>query len=287
MHYQQDLHQCEEYAKRALALMGDHKLAATPQNYALWFTYVVGEVKALTQALDERLAAGTAITQEECDRLYETHLSNRAAEDAMLELGDGVTKELDNVQALLQAASRDTSSYGDTLAGVSGQLAKAGDAALVKVVLDNLVTATRSMASRSKKLEERLNQSKDEVERLKESIETVRAEARTDPLTALSNRKAFDETFQRAIDNAMISGEPLSLLIRDIDSSRPSTTPGATRQATRCASSRTASRKTCAGASLPRAMAARSSPSFSRARRCPWRRTVLSASARASNPSAS
>lgn len=217
MHYQQDLHQCEEYAKRALLLMGDHKLAATPQNYALWFTYVVGEVKALTQALDERLRAGTAITQEECDTLYEAHLSNRAAEDAMLELGDGVTKELDNVQALLQAASRDTSNYGETLEGVSGQLAKAGDASLVKVVLNNLVTATRSMASRSRKLEERLNQSKDEVERLKESIETVRTEARTDPLTALPNRKAFDEAFQRAIENAMLSGEPLSLLFGDID----------------------------------------------------------------------
>jgi len=217
MHYQQDLHQCEEYAKTALALMGDHKLAATPRNYALWFTFVVGELKALSQALEERLAAGTAITQEECDELYEAHLSNRATEDAMLELGDGVTKELDNVQALLQSASRDTSSYGDTLEGVSGQLAKANDAALMKVVIDNLVTATRSMASRSKKLEERLGQSKAEVARLKDSIESVRTEARTDPLTALSNRKAFDETFERAIANSVMGHEPLSLIIGDID----------------------------------------------------------------------
>lgn len=217
MHYQQDLHQCEEYAKTALALMGDHKLAATPRNYALWFTFVVGEMKALSQAIEDRLTAGTAITQEECDQLYEAHLSNRATEDAMLELGDGVTKELDNVQALLQSASRDTSSYGDTLEGVSGQLAKANDAALMKVVIDNLVTATRSMASRSKKLEERLSQSKAEVARLKDSIESVRTEARTDPLTALSNRKAFDETFERAIANSAMGKEPLSLIIGDID----------------------------------------------------------------------
>jgi diguanylate cyclase len=217
MHYQQDLSGCEQYARRALTLMGEHSLPATPQNYALWFTFVVGENKALAAALEERLASGALISQEECQQLFELYLSNKASDDAMIELGDCVTIELENVQNLLQAASRDTSSYGHTLEGVSGQLAKANNAALMTVVIDNLVTATRTMATRSKKLEERLDQSKSEVVRLKESIETVRVEARTDQLTMLSNRKAFDETLSRAIERALKGSDPLSLIMGDID----------------------------------------------------------------------
>jgi diguanylate cyclase len=217
MHYQHDLGSCEEFSRRALTLMGEHRLPATPQNYALWFTFVVGEIKALTAALEERLASGAAISQEECDRLFGLYLSNKASDKAMIELGDCVTVELENVQTLLQTASRDTSSYGDTLEGVSGQLAKANDSALTKIVIDNLVTATRSMASRTKKLEERLVQSKSEVVRLKENIASVREEARTDALTMLANRKAFDETFDRSIERALEGNEPLSLIMGDID----------------------------------------------------------------------
>jgi diguanylate cyclase len=217
MHYQQNLGQCEEFARRALALMSDHKIAATPQNYALWFTFVVGEIKALSRAMDDLTRSGAPITQDDCTRLFDQFLSNGSAQDAMIEIGDSVTQELDNVQNLLQMASRDTSSYGDTLEGVSGQLMKANDPALMKVVIDNLVTATRSMSTRSKKLEERLTQSRTEVARLKDSIEAVREEARTDQLTTLSNRKAFDEKFERSVDAANNDKQPLSLIMGDID----------------------------------------------------------------------
>ena len=217
MHIQQNLGQCEEYARRALGLMAEFKIAATPQNYTLWFNFALGDLKALNRAIEERLATGEPITQEDCTRLFDKYLSNKATEDAMIEIGDSVTQELNNVHDLLQTASRDTSSYGDTLEGVAGQLAKSNDAALIKVVIDNLATATRSMASRSKKLEEHLTLSKSEVVRLKEAIDAVREEARTDQLTSLSNRKAFDETFARAVAAALDGNEPMSLIMGDID----------------------------------------------------------------------
>jgi diguanylate cyclase len=217
MHYQQDLGQCEEIAKRALEHMAEHKLAATPQNYALWFTHLTGENKALSLAIEARLSAGQRITQEDCTRLFDEFLSNNATEDAMIELGDSVSVELDTIQALLKTAHRDTSNYGDTLEGVSGQLAKPIDPALAKVVIDNLVNATRSMASRSKRLEERLDQSRAEVTRLKDGIAAVRIEARTDQLTALFNRKAFDETIVRSVEVSMAGNQPLSLIFGDID----------------------------------------------------------------------
>jgi len=45
----------------------------------------------------------------------------------------------------------------------------------------------------------------------------IRAESLTDPLTSLGNRKHFDKALIEAVEAARESGEPLSLLMFDID----------------------------------------------------------------------
>ena len=66
-------------------------------------------------------------------------------------------------------------------------------------------------------LEERLSASKEEINQLQENLEVVRNESLTDPLTSLANRKYFDEALVKAIATASGKGEPLSLLMTDID----------------------------------------------------------------------
>ena len=45
----------------------------------------------------------------------------------------------------------------------------------------------------------------------------ARRQARLDPLTGLENRRAFDEALAVAIDRAQVSGEPLSMVVADLD----------------------------------------------------------------------
>jgi diguanylate cyclase len=59
--------------------------------------------------------------------------------------------------------------------------------------------------------------SKSEISNLQQSLEAIRAESLTDPLTGLGNRKYFDRMIGVAVENALASGEPLSLLLFDID----------------------------------------------------------------------
>jgi diguanylate cyclase len=73
------------------------------------------------------------------------------------------------------------------------------------------------MEETNQTLEERLKASKQEINQLQENLETMRSESLTDPLTALSNRKYFDESLEKAIANAASKGEPLSLMLTDID----------------------------------------------------------------------
>jgi len=45
----------------------------------------------------------------------------------------------------------------------------------------------------------------------------VRSESLTDPLTSLANRKYFDDALVKAIADASAKGEPLALLMTDVD----------------------------------------------------------------------
>ena len=213
-----ELQKITDFAQRAFKLMAEQQLAPSPENYELWFAHAAGNPPQLARALEERLSAGK-VSQQECTALYQQFFarSSAAAEQAFIELGQSVSAELANVQKILEHASRDTTTYGDTLQGVSGQLNKSQDPAKMKAVIDNLVAATRSMVSRSQSLEQRLQQSKAEVSKLQENIDAARAEARTDQLTQLPNRKAFDEALESAMDAAAEGAESLCLIFGDID----------------------------------------------------------------------
>jgi diguanylate cyclase len=66
-------------------------------------------------------------------------------------------------------------------------------------------------------LEARLKASKHEITQLQHNLEAVRNESLTDPLTTLANRKFFDLALDKAMAESAKSGEPLSLLMTDID----------------------------------------------------------------------
>jgi diguanylate cyclase (GGDEF)-like protein len=52
---------------------------------------------------------------------------------------------------------------------------------------------------------------------LRREGEKARRQARLDPLTGLLNRRAFDEDLRESIERARASGEPLSVLVGDLD----------------------------------------------------------------------
>ena len=52
---------------------------------------------------------------------------------------------------------------------------------------------------------------------LRREGESARQEARLDPLTGLLNRRAFDDDLTQAIERARMTGDPLSVLVADLD----------------------------------------------------------------------
>jgi len=206
-----------ELARKALDLIARHSLAPSPQNYAVFTAFVSDSNSELCSDLQALIDHGGPISQESLDDLYDRHFTFRRIQDAVMDAGGAMSRELGAVVKTLEAAERDTAAYGEALAGATGQLDGATDTASIKRMVEGLVAATARMQRRSRELERRLQETSQEVDQLRDNLEKVREEAMTDALTGVANRKRFDESMRKARRDADMKGEAFSLVLCDID----------------------------------------------------------------------
>ena len=154
-----------------------------------------------------------AILQELRERCFARDKTERAVES----IGENVTASLNETIAKLDAAGKHAVDYGKTLSAASGELGDDHSPESLRKLVGNLVSATKAMESRTKTLEQELQQSSAQVGELRTQLDNVRKESLTDPLTGIANRKAFDSELQTAMAEAKLNGEPLSLFMCDID----------------------------------------------------------------------
>jgi diguanylate cyclase len=80
-----------------------------------------------------------------------------------------------------------------------------------------LLTAMNKMIEANSHLQERLTQAEQQIEAQAAEIQSHQSEARTDSLTGLANRRAFDCELGRRIAEWQRKATPISLAILDID----------------------------------------------------------------------
>ena len=213
-----DKERAQAFARDACAWLAQRNIPPIPENFELAYNLISGEHPELKRTVESLVTTGCKFDASVMTILHQRYFRAPKDDDAMAELGEKISSELDSVLQILETAGADHSAYGKTLSKVSGQLGQTalGDVGL-KAVIDGVITATRAMEARSKTLEIQLQTSSREVNELRDRLESVRKESLTDQLTGIPNRKAFDNELQESVDRAIESGEPLSLVMCDID----------------------------------------------------------------------
>tara|TARA_R110000868_G_scaffold10138_5_gene49519 strand:+ start:5590 stop:6660 length:1071 start_codon:yes stop_codon:yes gene_type:complete len=207
----------QEFARKALELMEQFEVPPTPENYAVWVCFASDTNPELCESVRSLIEAKTKFTPEVSGELFEQYFQWRAIQDAILESGGMMSRELGAVTESLKAAEADTAAYGATLAGATSQLGSAANDPNIKKLVESLVAATAKMQRRSHDLESKLQATSKEVTTLRDNLERVREEAMTDALTGIANRKRFDESLRKARRESDEKGSPLSLVLCDID----------------------------------------------------------------------
>jgi len=191
--------------------------AATPRNYEIWYNYATGYNPSLNQHINEILASRGTLSSADLDQIYETYFSSSRITNQIDAVGSKVRDEIEQVMMMVDAAVGTASSYTESLADASARLGHSKDRESLRAIIESLVQSAKEMEASNLKLEQRLIASKQEITELQNNLETVRTESLTDPLTQLANRKFFDVALTRAIGDARIRNEPLSLIMADID----------------------------------------------------------------------
>jgi diguanylate cyclase len=205
------------FAEVALGQIRSLRQTAVPRNYEIWYVYATGYNAPLNKIINETLARNGKLSESDLEQIYETYLSHIKASYRIDKVGARVIGEIDDVMTLITDALGMSQSYDSKLSGASENLRNAKNRDQIKAVVDGLIKSTREMQETNKALENRLVLSKNEISNLQHSLEAIRAESLTDPLTGLGNRKYFDRSIEMAVRSALASGEPLSLMMFDID----------------------------------------------------------------------
>jgi len=205
------------FAEIALGQIKALRQPAHPRNYEVWYAYATGYNPTLNQTINETLTRNGTLTTADVDQIYDTYLSPARLTDRIDNVGGQIVDEIAQVMSMIDSAVGSATNYTASLAHATQSLGNAKDSNGLRTVVESLVRATRQMEENNTRLEQSLKASKQEINQLQVNLEAVRTESLTDPLTSLANRKYFDQSLDKFIAQNVATGEPLSLLLTDID----------------------------------------------------------------------
>jgi diguanylate cyclase len=202
------------YLKQILPLMVRHNVAANPINYAIWYDYVAGNNAKLTEVVNKLISQQIPIDSEVSIELYKKHVCN-----ASLESFEKINEHIQKVIAQASISVSDTYKKAeitnDSFQKKTLVLENISEATDIKIVLQEIIQETQSLAATSQAMQNKLDEANNEMELLRLELTQVRQMAVTDGLTGLLNRRAFDMTLAEIVEQSEPDNTYLSIL--DID----------------------------------------------------------------------
>lgn len=215
MRYNDSFEQSAEYLRLALPLMSRQEAALHPLSYAVWYEYVAGFNPGLKQAVDTRTSAGNKLDEASTLAIYRQYVSDLDAEVAQ-RMSTGIQRVLSEMSQSAETAGQRADQYGNALerwVDTIGELSVGGEI----VGLEDILSDTRQMRSAVVALAKRLEDSRHEIEVLRQEVTRARADALADALTGLVNRKGFDLAIGKCLAGQGEGSRGASLVAVDID----------------------------------------------------------------------
>lgn len=163
-----------------------------PRNYELFYEAITAGRRDLTEALT---ALGARPTQKQLDDLAQTFL-NHKNEHLVDEAHGTISRKLDEIITLLRKERSSMETFGqilnETSTGLSNRQTLSRE--FLERIISVTATATRTSLDQSVRTATSIKDTSGELQEVKARLEEYKRLAETDPMTQLSNRRAFDRT---------------------------------------------------------------------------------------------
>ena len=205
-----------EVLKRVLPLMSEKKVPTIPQNYAVWYDYVTKRNLRLAEELEKRMDSGEDFDPASCRTLYERYYMSeiRAEVDG---IQGAVRHAVESVLNELGGLGEDINHFSEVLDECGESLKQDPTPEDLNKLVVSLVKETAKTKARSQEVEGSLTVMADELTELRTQVDRLSRDSRTDALTGVANRRAFDDAIGNAMDESAENNVPLCLILADID----------------------------------------------------------------------
>ncbi|MEM6708689.1 MAG: diguanylate cyclase [Pseudomonadota bacterium] len=202
--------------KRVLPLMSQQRVPTIPQNYALWYDYVTGNNAELAAEIEQLLSRGEGFTPARCQELYRRfYVDSLRSEVSGIQ--DKIRARVEDVLRDLGMLDNNISHYADVLDDCGAKLRSDLDQEDLNRLILLLAEETQQTRERSQEVEHSLQAMSSELEALRAQVNALSADSRTDTLTQIPNRRAFDEAITALTAEATAAREAVHLCLVMID----------------------------------------------------------------------
>jgi diguanylate cyclase len=209
--------QARRLADAALDAMAQRQIAPSPNHYLIWYSHCSGCYPELSARLRLIERQREPFTDARLAELHERFFGTGRQVRLLDETCQRIESTMSHLLAMVGGMSHEATAYGNRLETLSSELDEAKPSPDLQALVAEIVAATSDMLTHARRVEAEMAESSQQIEGLRSDLARAQHEANTDSLTGIANRKYFDYELGIAAEESRTKGEPLSLLLADID----------------------------------------------------------------------
>ncbi len=217
MIYSETVQKASEIAQQTMDELASEKIAPNPQNYTIWFDQISGRNPALMRFIDRAKEKGIEFSPERLGEIYTRFIATENGNTAHPDWNDRMEDVANKIAQALSEIGDGTEKYSAKLKNISGDINDAQNGTDLTQVIGNILAETKIMDGQVESLQDRVLESSNELEALRQELAETKRDAMTDKLTGLANRRCFDESLLQLTAEARENGQPFSIALCDVD----------------------------------------------------------------------
>jgi diguanylate cyclase len=218
MDYNEYEDQAAEYMRLAIPLMKKYGVAMTPANYAVWYEYVSGNNAGLNQEINKLIDLGDQrLNDQESKSLYDRFFDKEKDRAELIELRQDIRRILTEVLNYLTKTALTSTKSSEHLQDILTRFDNDLSQTELHTIVEEVLEETKVSLASGLELSEQLSEVVSEVQELKKEVDDAKQQAKTDMLTKLANRRAFDDALAQSTADTDLTGNDLCLIFGDLD----------------------------------------------------------------------